>query len=334
MTGVLGGGVIFVIAAVLWAAVLVPSWARRREFRAAERNAIRLQRTLRVLAETTEVPEEIRVEATAREALAQERLLRAEHKRQEAERQAELAAARAEQVKAEMRAQEMHRRQQAANRSAKLRKPVVRRLRAVAALVALLSILAALVGVGFAIAGQGFLVLGAAGLGFALAAGGLVLMAPGRAKHVPIEAEQLAEAQAESVRERLVREPEAAIDSAGRSSALHAAAQAEAAARIERARAMARARAERPQAPVLENQDRSILLQQAAREQAVSDRAVSDRVENSVRQPVRSSQVSATARRSQELAQAERLRRMGVVGDTSDGRLDLDAALRQRRNAG
>ncbi|MFC6235676.1 hypothetical protein ACFPZL_11345, partial [Leucobacter soli] len=93
-SGVFGGGVIFVVAALLWAAVLVPSWVRRREFKAAERNAVRLQRTLRVLAETAEVPTEVRVEATAREALAHERLLRTAQRQQEAERRGRLAEAR------------------------------------------------------------------------------------------------------------------------------------------------------------------------------------------------------------------------------------------------
>ena len=32
-----------------------------------------------------------------------------------------------------------------------------------------------------------------------------------------------------------------------------------------------------------------------------------------------------------EIAASERLRKMGVVGDTSDGALDLDAVLRSRR---
>ena len=85
-SGVFGGGLIFVVAALLWVAVLVPSWVRRREFRTAEQNALRLQRTLRVLAETAEVPTEVRVEATAREALAQERLLRTAQRQQDAER--------------------------------------------------------------------------------------------------------------------------------------------------------------------------------------------------------------------------------------------------------
>ena len=111
-SGVFGGGLIFVVAALLWVAVLVPSWVRRREFRTAEQNALRLQRTLRVLAETAEVPTEVRVEATAREALAQERLLRTAQRQQDAERKAELSEARTKQIYAEMRAQQMKRKRQ------------------------------------------------------------------------------------------------------------------------------------------------------------------------------------------------------------------------------
>src|SRR5690606_20001428 len=183
MTGFFGGGVIFVVAALLWAAVLVPSWVRRRDFRAAERNAVRLQRTLRVLAETAEVPTEVRVEATAREALAQEKLLRTAQREQEAERQAKLAEARAAQVRAEMRAQQMRRKQATAIRSARLRRPVVRRLRAATALVALIAIVAIFVGIGFAVTGQGLALLGGAALCFTAAVGALVLVAPGRVRH-------------------------------------------------------------------------------------------------------------------------------------------------------
>lgn len=351
MTGVLGGGVIFVVAALLWAAVLVPSWARRREFRAAERNAVRLQRTLRVLAETSEIPEEVRIEATAREALAQEKLLRTAQRRQEAERKAELAEARAEQVRAEMRAQQMKRRQASAARSARLRRPVVRRLRAVAALVALLAFAGLLVGTGFAVAGQGPAVLGIAALCLVASTGGLVLMAPGRVKHTEIIAENVDDRATTSVVERDdVDESEERVD-AGAAAAAHAALQAAAAARIERARAMARARSERPVASARSNQPQSILLQQSTGDGAAAGSA--RRADNQAEAkapvvaetpspaPVVSENASAkhpgataAARRSQELARAERLRRMGVVGDTSDGKLDLDAALRQRRNAG
>ncbi|MDO7883488.1 hypothetical protein [Antiquaquibacter soli] len=55
LTG-LGGGIMLAIAAGLWLVYLVPSWLKRREYMATERNAVRLQQTIRVLAETTEAP--------------------------------------------------------------------------------------------------------------------------------------------------------------------------------------------------------------------------------------------------------------------------------------
>lgn len=42
------------LAAGLWLVYLVPNWLRRKEFAATERNAVRLQQTIRVLAETSE----------------------------------------------------------------------------------------------------------------------------------------------------------------------------------------------------------------------------------------------------------------------------------------
>jgi len=64
------------LAAVLWLAYLVPSWFRSRQYQATERNAVRLQQTLRILAETAEVPHEVRVEANARSIAEQERVLK------------------------------------------------------------------------------------------------------------------------------------------------------------------------------------------------------------------------------------------------------------------
>ena len=55
LTG-LGGGVMLAVAAGLWLVYLVPTWVKRREYMATERNAVRLQQTIRVLAETTEAP--------------------------------------------------------------------------------------------------------------------------------------------------------------------------------------------------------------------------------------------------------------------------------------
>ncbi|MWB97480.1 hypothetical protein [Agromyces seonyuensis] len=72
----IGGGVLVVIAAALWVAYLLPSWFRRRQYLATERNAVRLQQTLRILAETSETPEAVQVEATAREVAKQRRRLK------------------------------------------------------------------------------------------------------------------------------------------------------------------------------------------------------------------------------------------------------------------
>ncbi|MDQ2669572.1 MAG: large exoprotein, partial [Gemmatimonadota bacterium] len=90
---VLGGGVIVLVAVLLWLVYLLPSWHSRHQFNAAERNAVRLNQALRILAETSETPQEVRLELSARTALAQQRLA----KRAAAEReQAELEASRAE----------------------------------------------------------------------------------------------------------------------------------------------------------------------------------------------------------------------------------------------
>lgn len=71
-----GGGVILLVAAALWMLYLLPSWHSRHRYDSAERNAVRLNQALRVLAETSETPDEVRLELSARTALAQQRLAR------------------------------------------------------------------------------------------------------------------------------------------------------------------------------------------------------------------------------------------------------------------
>jgi hypothetical protein len=97
LQGSLGGGVLLVLAAGLWLIYLVPNWLRRREYDATERNAVRLQQTLRVLAETAEVPYAVRAETTAKSVAAHEKMLAAAERTRDAaaRRQAtrELAAA-------------------------------------------------------------------------------------------------------------------------------------------------------------------------------------------------------------------------------------------------
>jgi ABC-type multidrug transport system fused ATPase/permease subunit len=91
LTGV-SGGVMLALAAALWLVYLVPSWFRRREYIATERNAVRLQQTLRILAETAEVPKTIKAEATARSVAEHERLVRLETERRHAAQRAAEAA--------------------------------------------------------------------------------------------------------------------------------------------------------------------------------------------------------------------------------------------------
>ena len=43
---VIGGGVLVAAAAALWIAYLLPSWLRRRQYLATERNAVRLPAAL------------------------------------------------------------------------------------------------------------------------------------------------------------------------------------------------------------------------------------------------------------------------------------------------
>lgn len=72
----LGSSVVIALAAVLWLVYLIPTWFRRREYLSTERNAVRLQQTLRIMAETAEIPEQVHLESSARAVAAQQKLLR------------------------------------------------------------------------------------------------------------------------------------------------------------------------------------------------------------------------------------------------------------------
>ena len=87
-----GGGVIVFVAVALWLVYLLPSWHSRHQYTSAERNAVRLNQAIRVLAETSETPREVQLELTARTALAQQKLAR---RAQDEREQAELSIARA-----------------------------------------------------------------------------------------------------------------------------------------------------------------------------------------------------------------------------------------------
>jgi predicted phage tail protein len=138
----LGGGVVWALAAVLWVAYLIPTWMRRRSYNATERNAVRLQQTLRILAETAEVPEHVRAEATAREVALQQRTLRATETRRRAEEKAQAM----ELAQAEKAAREALRRASATTKQSTRTEPGVLRWRQGAAGAVLVGMVAGLVG--------------------------------------------------------------------------------------------------------------------------------------------------------------------------------------------
>jgi hypothetical protein len=61
-----GGGLMLAVAAALWMVYLIPSWLKRREYLSTERNAVRLQQTIRVLSETADLPVAPRAAQTVR----------------------------------------------------------------------------------------------------------------------------------------------------------------------------------------------------------------------------------------------------------------------------
>ncbi|GGD33483.1 hypothetical protein GCM10010915_12310 [Microbacterium faecale] len=73
---ILGGGAIVFVVAALWLVYLLPTWQTKMRYNAAERNAVRLNQALRVLAESSETPGEVRVELSRQEAAKQWRLVK------------------------------------------------------------------------------------------------------------------------------------------------------------------------------------------------------------------------------------------------------------------
>ena len=92
VSGGVSSGAMLALAAGLWLVYLIPTWLRRREYLATERNAVRLQQTLRILAESAEVPVEVRAETSARSVAAFQRSLRQQEQLAEAVTRARDAA--------------------------------------------------------------------------------------------------------------------------------------------------------------------------------------------------------------------------------------------------
>ncbi|WP_309067740.1 hypothetical protein [Microbacterium sp.] len=158
----LGGGVVVAVAVLLFLVYLLPTWQSRARYDAAERNAVRLNQALRVLAETSETPDVVRVELTAREAAAKQKLA----KRLQAER----SRLRVEETRLErdkdLLALEQKRRELAALRAApEVRQAKARRrIRVAATALVLAGLAVAALGVWALVAGAGaaWLVVGGA----------------------------------------------------------------------------------------------------------------------------------------------------------------------------
>ncbi|MBF4461794.1 MULTISPECIES: hypothetical protein [unclassified Rathayibacter] len=172
----LGGGVVWALAAVLWVAYLVPTWMRRRSYNATERNAVRLQQTLRILAETAEMPEHVRAEATAREVALQQRRLRVTETRRRAEEKAQAM----ELAQAEKAAREALQRAVASTRQSTRSASGALRWRRGAASIVLIGFAAAIVGLAMLPFGGGGVLPLLGGLVTALGLAVLIALAPGR----------------------------------------------------------------------------------------------------------------------------------------------------------
>ncbi|KAB1643137.1 RAD23 family protein [Gulosibacter chungangensis] len=94
-------GIALVLVALLWVGILAPGWVREHNARSSQRNAIRLQQTLRAMAATSETPEVVELEAKARTVRVKQRELKQVRK---IEAEAHRAAARAEAERREVEA--------------------------------------------------------------------------------------------------------------------------------------------------------------------------------------------------------------------------------------
>lgn len=337
----LGGGVLLTIGALLWAVYFLPIWTKRRQFSAAQKNALRIHRTLRILAETSEIPNEVRVEATARQALAHERMLEATGRSEVAEHDAKLAEARLAERKAILEARATKRRADALKRELIRQTHAVKVLRIVAAVLTLVAMVGLIAGVVFAIVGMGSLILGlsaAVGLGSIL---GLVAMAPrSQREQQSIPASQRVDRRATAQRQpansaddrvavptnpSVAHQPRVRVAHQQRAASPEDVRQAQQLLEIARRQAERAARAERPAAaatpqPVAEPTER--VIQRAPQRPGAPARQVTEMREVVTIQPQAAPGVDVRA-----------LRSMGIVDDVQQGMPDLDAALLRRRTA-
>jgi len=315
------------VAAALWVTYLMPTWARRRQYLATERNAVRLQQTLRILAETSEIPQEVRVESSARGVSAQRKLLA------QAEEDARIASkAAGDAATAARRA--------AVLRAAAARPPVLtaagkakrlRAMRALSTLVLLIGLVCTVVGVTLLSAGV-----------WMLLAGGLVAAATALATLGRLAAVSRSARAPRSV-------AEASVD--GRRAPAGARGQRFEPVHFEEAPA-AQPSPWTPQPlpkplhlspgsiaqAAMASVDAAAQLRQAAAEAELQRRAaaMAEAIAPSEVTPITRPVVARTASVAKGAPQGapSRFANMGIVGDTEPGMTDLDDVLRRRRAVG
>lgn len=338
----LGGGVLLAIGAVLWAVYFLPIWTKRRQFSAAQKNALRIHRTLRILAETSEIPHEVRVEATARQALAHERMLEATGRSEVAEHEAKLAEARLAERKAILEAKATKRRADALKRELIRQTHTVKVLRIIAAVLTLVAIFGLIAGVVLAIVGVGSMVLGLSAAVGLVSILGLIAMAPRSQNIAQVSAAEQRNSQRPSVQRHVVTDvhtlrvdaaetrsvapqARARVAKPQRIATAEDVAQAQQLLEIARRQAERSVRAEHPVASETQqstNQASQRVVQRAPQRPGAPVRSGGDVRAVVTMQPQTAAGVDVRA-----------LRSMGIVEDAQQGMPDLDAALLRRRNA-
>ena len=297
----IGSSVIIALAALLWLAYLVPTWLRRREYLATERNAIRLQQTLRIMAETAEVPQQVRAETSARNAAIQERVLRKQLQRAAAVAEARDAALSREAARRLAETQPALAADVAVGSSASRR---LRRSRAVTSLILLIALIASGFGAAQVMAAGSWLLLSASGV---VALGAFVVLgqmaAVGRAR---IELARSLRARPPVVVERPVRVvvPQVPVQTTWTPVP------------VPKPLYMTRPQVERA---VIASLEAAAELRQAAADAEEALRRAHQEPEVT---PIRPA-----------AAAPSRFARMGIIDEPQSGKTDLDAVLRRRRAA-
>ncbi|THG36090.1 hypothetical protein E6C70_00660 [Glaciibacter flavus] len=305
MGDTMGGGVMVAIAAALWIAYLLPSWLNRRQYIATERNAVRLQQTLRVLAETAETPQSVHLEATARAVASQERLLREHEATERARRRAAEQTAIAERRTAEQLARVATR---AATNAGRARSRSLRRARGVASLVMLISLLVAIGGTVSAVLGSGWMLAAGGFIGFLAGLAGVVALARAATPVRPaVRASVLTEAPTQTWAPVELGEPEPVATWTPQP--------------LPRPLASSRGTAA---AVAMDSVEAAEKLRRAAVLAAISERAAQLNEAVPLRRPSRAEPVEQPAADS-------RFARMGIVDEAETAFSDLDSVLRRRR---